>query len=545
MFISEVKSTKKGKQYKSTLIRKTYRKDGKVKNLTLANLSKLPEKEIELIKLALSGAPSFASISDISTSSSKEYGASFAFLHLARELGLDKMLYSQKVRWREDLLAVIIGRLVFQGSKLSLTNASKDTSLWELCGHEDGVPLNVNINCYQPMDELLRRQEKIQNTLVAKHMSKGCLVLYDITNTWMEGEYEDSELVAYGKAKDGKRGYKQIAIGLITNAEGCPVAVEVFRGNISDQMTVWGQAKKLAKSYGLSEVVFAGDRGMLTPKRIAEVSSLGFKTLTALTHPQIRSMLNDNVIQPELFDERNIVEVRDPEQPGIRFMLCKNPDTARRSTNTRRSLIKRTIEGLDKIKSSTRKQQRDKKCARIGKVLAKFKVGKFFIWQLDNDNNLIYELDEEKINHEEALDGCYVIRTDVDEETLDKQKTVFRYKQLTQVEQAFRNLKTVALELRPVYHKKDVRIKGHVFICMLAYYIQWHARKRLQPLFEKDGVGDERRWTFDVVMERLKSLRKETLKIKNIAISTKKNSPDDEQSEILKLLGVNLDVDRI
>lgn len=544
MFIVEVKSVKKGKKYKSVLIRESYREGGKVKNRTLANLSKLPGKCISQIKHAISSTESGISASDLEVTGSKEFGASYAFLHLARELGIDKLLYSRKVQWREDILAMIIGRIVYQGSKLSLTNMFMDTALWELAGHRENERPDVNVNCYAALDELLKRQPAIQKKLAGKHLSNGCLILYDITNTWLEGEYCNSELASYGKAKGGKRGYKQVAVGLITNSEGCPVAVEVFRGNTSDQTTVWGQAKLLAESYGVSEVVFAGDRGMLTPTRIEEVSSLGFKTLTALTHPQIRKLLQDGIVQPELFDEKNIVEASDPEQPGVRFMLCKNPETLKRSRETRDSLIRRTCDELDKICSSPRKQQRDKKCARIGKVLAKFKVGKFFNWQLDNDNKLSYSIDREKIRREEALDGCYIVRTDTGRDVLDKDEAVSGYKQLSKVEQAFRSMKTVALELRPVYHKSDERIRAHIFLCMLAYYIQFHAQQRLTALFNADAKGAARRWTFQGVVERLKSLRKETLIINKVEVSMLKSRPDNEQRRILDLLGVNWDVVR-
>lgn len=536
MYIEEIKKTQGGKIYHSVLVRENYREDGKVKHRTVANISHLPAAIVKQLKSLLSGKGKLVNSDDLDLLNCREYGASSAFLDLARELELDKMLYSRKVQWREDLMALTVGRIVYQGSKLQLSNLFNDTALWELCGHDAGKNIAVNTHCYLPMDELLDRQDKIQKALAKKHLDNGCLILYDITNTWLEGEYKDSDLVAYGKAKGGKRGYKQVALGLITNREGCPVAVEVFKGNTSDQATVWGQAKVLAESYGVSEVIFAGDRGMLTPKRIEEVSSFGFKTLTALTHPQIRQLLEKQVLQPELFDERNIIEVTDPEQPGVRFMLCKNPETLRRSRETRQNLINLTCEALDKIKQSKRKSDRDAKCARIGKVLAKYCVEKFFEWELDEKDNLIYSLNEEKISKEAALDGCYIVRTDAGKEIFNKDEAVAGYKQLTQVEQAFRNMKTVSLELRPIYHKTDDRIKAHVFLCMLSYYVQWHAMQRLKPLFNADGEGANRRWTFESVVEHLKSIRKIEFGLKGVSLNSKVSQPNPDQAKIIKLL---------
>ena len=522
------------------MVRDNYREDGKVKHRTVANISKLPNSAITQLKKILSGKGRMINSVDLELGESREYGASFAILQLAREIGLEKLLYSRSEQRRNDLMALIAGRVIFQGSKLQLSNLYNDTSLWELCGHPAGEKIAVNQHCYLPMDKLLQRQSSIQKKLAEKHLDDGCLILYDITNTWLEGEYKDSELVAYGKAKGGKRGYKQVALGLITNRQGCPVAMEVFRGNTADQATVWGQAKTLAESYGVSEVIFAGDRGMLTPKRIEEVTAFGFRTLTALTHPQIRTLLQKNLIQPELFDEKGIVEICDPEQPGIRFMLCKNPETMRRSHETRKNLIAHTCAELEAIKNSSRKLDRDKKCARIGKVLAKFKVEKFFEWHLDQNDTLCYSLNAEKISSEEALDGCYIVRTDASQECFNKDEAVAGYKQLTQVEQAFRNMKTVSLELRPIYHKTDERIKSHVFLCMLAYYLQWHMHQKLAPLFENDRSGSGRRWTFCGVVERLKSIRKTALTIGGTAIDSKITTPDSEQQEILDLLGVKL-----
>jgi len=394
--------------------------------------------------------------------------------------------------------------------------------------------------CYEPMDQLLKAQPRIQKALARRHLVDGCMVLYDITNIWLEGEYEDSELAGFGNAKDRRRGYKQVAIGLITDKLGCPIAVEVFKGSTSDQMTVEKQVMLLAGEYGISDVIFAGDRGMLTPKRIEEVKAVGFKTLTALTHPQMADLLARTVVSPELFDERNIDEVIDPEHPQIRYFLCRNPNTRKREQAKRAALIAATKDKLSEIARVKRKRNRDKVAARVGVVLAKYRVGKFFQWSVDDAGALEWEIDQAHVETEEALDGCYVIRTDVDRERLSAEEGVAGYHRLTHVEKAFRNLKTVSLEMRPVYHKTDDRIRAHVFLCMLAYYVHWHASQRLQSLFKDDGKGADRRWTMEGVIDRLKSIGKTPCLLNGNFLCDKISQPDKEQEKILELLGVDI-----
>lgn len=538
MYVEEIKKKQGKKTYRTFLIRESYKDKGKVKHRTIANISHLPNFQIVQIKTMLSGRGAFINYDDLETASSREYGASAAFLELGRSLGLDKLIYSRREQWREDLLAMIIGRIVYQGSKLHLSNIFMDSAVWELCGHPYGENVDVNRHCYSPMDRLLERQRSIQKQLAKKHLCDGCLILYDITNTWFEGDYSESELVDYGLGKGGKKGYKQIAIGLIADKRGCPIAIEVFSGRTSDQMTVKEQVERLAGDYGVEEVIFAGDRGMLTPKRIEEVGECGFKTLTALTHPQIRKLLEKDLIQPELFDENGIEEVVDPDNPEVRYMLCKNIFTMQRETETRNSILEKVNSELDKISAVKRKRGKKQVCARIGALLGKYKVGKFYEWNVNNKGKVEWSLNHELLERERLLDGCYIVKTDTAPENLSAKEAVDGYKSLAGVEKAFRNLKTVSLEIRPVYHKSDYRIRAHVFLCMLAYYIQWHAMERLAPLFESDGSECLRRWSFQIVIERLKSVRKETLKAKGVEITSKITALDSEQRKILELLGV-------
>ncbi len=538
MYVEDIQARKNGRRYRTVLIRESYRHEGKVKHRTLSNITNLPEENIGQIKAMLSGEGTMINKSELESRNGREYGASFAFLRLARQIGLDKLIYSRKEQWREDALAMIVGRIVYQGSKLALTNLFRDTALWELCGHEPEQKPDPEKHCYEVLDRLRKRQAAIQKRLAQQRLTDGCLVLYDITNTWLEGEYQDSELADFGRSKSGKRGYKQIAIGLLTDAQGCPVAVEVFRGNTADETTVWEQAQNLAHRYGVEEVVFAGDRGMLTPRRIEEVNSFGFKTLTALTHTQVNKLITRNVIQPGLFDEKNIAEVVDPEQPQIRYMLCKNPETMHRERATRRSMLETVSGKLKRIAAVKRKRDPNSVSARVGKIFSTYPVQKFFDWHVSDRGELTFTLNEQLVKAEESLDGCYVVRTDVAADKLSTDQAVDSYKRLSRVEQAFRSLKTVALEIRPVHHKTDERIRAHVFVCFLAYYLLWHAEQRLVPLFQSDGQGRHQRWSMELVVQRLANLQKETCLIGGNPIGIIRSQPDEEQQKILDFLGV-------
>lgn len=539
MYITKVKSKKKGKSYLSTLIRESYRKDGLVKNRTIANISKLPQNLIVKIEMYLKGVEGDFKVSDLKTGCSYEYGASFALRKLAKDIGLDKFIFSRKTQWRENVLAMISGRILYQGSKLNLVNTYMDTALWEIAGHQFGVRPNVEKDCHKAMDELLKRKDKIERKLANKHLRQGKILLYDITNTWLEGEYKNSEIVKYARGKGGKQGYKHVAIGLLTNAEGCPVGVEVFKGNTSDQTTVLDQIKKISDKYGIKEAVFVGDRGMLTQKRISEIDSDYFKIVTALTHVELSSLIEREKIQMDLFDEKNIVEIVDSENKEMRYMLCKNEKEKRKERETRKGLIERVEDLLIKKAAVKRKRDKKKTCASVGRIFEKYKIEKFFSWDVDDTGKLTWSKKEDKIEQEKLLDGCYVIKSNV-ARTMNKNEVVKAYQGLQKVEQAFRNMKTVVLELRPIHHKLDDRIKAHIFITMLAYYLQWHVMQRVEPLFISNGKGADKRWSFEVIIQRLKSINKTENTINDVVIKKTINKPDNEQSEILKLLKVKL-----
>jgi hypothetical protein len=463
------------------VLRSSFRQGDKIKHANHGRITGLALDQLKLIQAAFRGdvIPK-DSPQAFQTIDSREYGASYALLQLAKELELDKALYSRKEPWVQDCLAMIVGRIVYAGSKLALSNQWKNTALWELCGVEG--PVDVEDHCYLPMDRLLERQNAIQRKLAGKHLQNGHLVLYDITSTYFEGAYAQSDIVLFGYNRDGKKGHEQVVIGLLCNAQGCPVGVEVFAGNTQDASTVLAKVQELKRDYGLKEVTFVGDRGMITQTNAEKLKEVkGLHTISALTHRQILDLVERKLVQAELFDEKRIAEVVDPDKPGQRYCLCRNPQSGARETNTRQRLLDRTREALDKIVGRKKKGSTEKLSAQVGKILARYKMGKFVDWKVQ-EGRLKWQFNEARIEQEKLFDGCYIVRADVPKEQMNQDQVVGAYKNLSVVEQAFRNLKTVSLEIRPVYHKKDDRIRSHVFLCVLAYYVQWHMQQRLQPL---------------------------------------------------------------
>ena len=480
---------------------------------------------------------------------SRELGASQALFDLAKDIGLDKILYSRNEPWVRCALAMIIGRIVYQGSKLSLAHCGEFSALWEVCGVEG--PINVNTHCYEAMDRLLERQTAMQKQLVSKHMQDGCLVLYDITSSYLEGEYSSSDVVGFGYNRDGKRGHQQIVIGLITNAEGCPVLVEMFPGNTQDASTVEGKIKELRETYGLKEIIFVGDRGMVTQSNEEKLKALpegeGIRIISALTHCEIVEMLERTGNTPELFDDKNIIEITEPDEQGRRYCLCRNPFNAERFTKKRKELLARTEKELHRVAATALKSQGTKAPAsegligaRVNKVLEQTKMGKYVEWKVASPGMLEWKFDEEQIKADQALDGCYVIKTTVSKDAMTKEQVVKSYKGLSVVEQAWRNMKTVRLELRPIRHRTDERIEAHVFLCMLAYYLQWHMVQRLEPLLgeqreaiaTKEIAREDRKWTLSHILEVLKAIRLEELSYEGIRY-TKKTEPTENQARLL------------
>jgi len=489
--VAEIRHTVGGKTYAYHLLRRTFRKDGKVQHQTLGNLSHLPRPVIELIRRAVRGEPLVAPGEAFEILRSRPHGHVAAVLGTVRRLEVDRLLATRPCRERQLVLAMLVARLLDPGSKLALARGLDREALTSTLGEELDVESADADELYKAMDWLLSRQSRIETVLAKRHLTDGTLVLYDVTSTYFEGR--TCPLAKIGYSRDGKKGSLQIVVGLLCQAEGGPVAVEVFDGNTSDPSTLSSQIEKVRKRFGLTRVVFVGDRGLITAARIREELRpvAGLDWITALRAPQIRHLVDSGALQLSLFDHRDLAEIRDPAYPGERLIVCKNPLLAQERARKREELLQATERKLAEIAVATRRPKghlkgQDQIGLRVGKTLNRYKVGKHF--RLDiSDGGFSYERDTESVRQEAALDGFYVIRTSVPAKVLGPEDAVRAYKSLSVVERAFRSLKRVDLHLRPIYHRLADRVKAHVFLCMLAYYVEWHMRRALAPmLFDDD-----------------------------------------------------------
>ena len=527
------------------ILRSSYHEDGKTKHQQYGRILGQNLEQLKMLQLAFRGKVIPVDHPDAFTiETSKEYGASFTVLETIKKIGLDKTIYSKSLPWVNDILAMIAGRVVYAGSKLSLCNHSNNSCLWELCGIQKPT---VNKHCYDALDHLLSRQKSIQKRLAKKHLKQGHLVMYDITSSYLEGEYSQSELAQYGYSRDCKNKHEQIVIGLLCSADGCPVGIEVFAGNTKDESTVLGKIKEIKNSYSIDDIIFVGDRGMVTRKTAEELEAQeGILTIGALTRNEMVHLLDSNIIQPSFFDQHNICEIVDTDVVDKRYCLCKNPISETRDAGTRSRLLELTSDCLNKIVNYKQKTTVEVLGSRVGKVLQKYKMGKYIEWSVEadaqhkksRDHKVIWKLNQQKITAAKRLDGCYIITTKVSKAIMDKHEVVASYKKLQLVEQAFRNLKTVQIEMRPIYHHLDHRIKAHVFLCMLGYYVQWHMHHLLTPLFHQDERGSKRRWTFTNVVETLRGITRNKVSVAGTTFY-RNSTPTNEQDKILKLLEIN------
>ena len=472
------------------LLREGWREGGKVKKRTLANLSKWPPTLVEGLRVLLKGGAAVSRLDDaFDIVRSKPHGHVAAVLGTLRKLRLDRTIAGADSPERRRVLAMIVARVLDPGSKLAaargLAEATARDSLAETLALEDCDEDDL----YAAMDWLLERQDAIERRLAKRHLQDGALVLYDLTSVWLEGRR--CPLAKRGYSRDGKRGKLQIEFGLLCDAEGRPVAVEVFDGNTADPATVGAQIDKLRRRFGFSRVVLVGDRGMLTEARIREdVRPAGLDWISALRGPAVRSLVESGAVQLSLFDETDLVEIRSDAYPGERLMVCRNPLLAQERARKREELLRATEALLDPIVAATRRDKRrlkgkDRIGLRAGKVVGKYKMAKHFELDIEEDS-FGYRRKPESIAAEAVLDGLYVVRTSLAETQLDAEGAVRAYKRLSAVERAFRSLKTVDLKVRPVFHRTAERVRAHVLLCMLAYYVEWHMRARLKPLLFDD-----------------------------------------------------------
>ena len=477
------------------LLRESYRENGKVKNRTLANLSSLPVKQIEAMQRILKGEELVPLEEAFRILRSTPHGHVAAVMGTAKKLGLDHIVASRHNRQRDLVMAMIVARVLEPRSKLAtargLSEQTRSSTLGELLGLDQVDEEEL----YQAMDWLLERQTTIEKKLAKKHLQDGSLVLYDLSSSYYTGRC--CPLAKYGHNRDGKHGVPQINYGLLCDRDGCPVATEVFAGNTGDPTTVSTQIAKLRERFRLKRVVIVGDRGMLTSARIrkelADVEGLDW--ISALRSKSIRKLIDSGDVDHSLFDERDLAEITSPEFPGERLIVCRNPFLADERARKREELLKATEKVLDKIVAATRRKRRrlegkEEIGLRVGKEINRWKVSKHFILTIEEDR-FEYRRDEAKIAAEAALDGLYVIRTSVEADTMTAEETVSTYKSLSTVERAFRSLKTVDLKVRPIYHRLADRVKAHVFLCMLAYYVEWHMRRSLAPLLFDDEDRDQ------------------------------------------------------
>jgi hypothetical protein len=477
------------------LIRESYREGGKVKSRTIANISGWPAAKIEALREVLAGkrGPSGPAVSlqdafDIVRS--RPHGHVAAALATLRRLELHERIDRRACPERNLVEGMIVARILDPQSKLATARGFSPETLDSSLGQVLGLEQTDEDDLYAAMDWLLQRQDRIEDRLAQRHLVEGGLVLYDLSSTYFEGRH--CPLAKLGHSRDGKRDKLQIVFGLLTNAEGCPVAVQVFEGNVGDPKTLAAQVHKLRERFGIERLVLVGDRGMITEARIREdlAPVEGLDWITALRAPAIRKLVEAGSLQLSLFDRKDMAEISDPQYPGERLIVCKNPLLAEERRRKRNELLAATEAALAKVEQRTHRakrplQGREKIALTVGKVLGRFKMAKHF--QLEfRDDGFNYARDEQKIADEEALDGFYVVRTNVDAERMSAEDAVRNYKSLSRVERAFRSIKTVDLKVRPIHHRKEDRVRAHIFLCMLAYYVEWHMREALASILFQD-----------------------------------------------------------
>ncbi|REJ52167.1 MAG: IS1634 family transposase [Microcystis aeruginosa DA14] len=522
----------------AVLLRESYREGEQVKKRTLANLSKLPDDIIDNLKLALKGAT--LSMTEgipnhFEVIRSLPHGHVMAILETIKKLGLDKIISEKSSRIRNLVVAMIVARIINPKSKLATARGFNS----ETCSQSLGQLLDLEKadedELYNALDWLLEKQEKIEKHLAIKHLESGTLVLYDVTSTYLEGN--GSELGKYGDNRDKKKGKTQIVFGLLCSAKGCPIAVEVFAGNTSDGATLSGQIEKVRKGWGIENVVWVSDREILTNSKIKELVKPieGLDYITGLTKPQIRKLAEVEVIQLGLFDQVNLVEFESEDYPDERLIACRNPFIAQKNQLQREALLEAVEKELDLIVQATQREKRalkgqDKIALRVGKILNQFKVNKYYNLEI-TEEGFSYQRKLELIAQETTLDGVYVLRTSLESTLMDAATTVKAYKSLSQVEEAFRCYKSIDLKVRPIYHYQGDRVKAHIFLCMLAYYVEWHLKQCLAPLLFEDEEID------DGSLNVIKASRSESVQSKERKKRNQENFPVHSFRTLLEDLG--------
>ena len=488
------------KVYRSHLLCHGYREDGKVRKKTLANLSHLPDEIVELVRKALKGdatpapGPAMAPLVDgggknlqvlapgtaPTVMDNRFHGQVMVVLEVMRRLGLGEIISRRACPERDLVLAMIANRIITPRSKLATVSWWKTNTLVDELGLGDADEDDL----YDAMDWLSPRQGAIEKALAKRHLEEGGSAMYDLSSTYLEGG--SRELAEYGYSRDKKRGKVQINFGLMADRQGRPISVEVYPGNRADSSTFYPAVDIVRKEYKLKRIIMVGDRGMIGTKNIEILKGMiNIDWITALRSVSIKKLINENKVQPTLFDETNILEIYAPDDyPDERLIFCRNPALAKRRKESREQLLAKTEEVLEKIRirvEAGRLKGEGKISMAIGRVIDKYNMKKHYILEI-KDTKFIYKRDQKSINAEAMMDGIYVIRTSLKTEIMDSKDVVREYKKLTNVERAFRSIKTEDLHLRPIYHYNEKRVRVHIFICMLAYYVLWHLKEAWRPL---------------------------------------------------------------
>jgi hypothetical protein len=486
MHVATIKRRHGDREYTSTLVRRSIREGKRVRKETIANLSRLPAEAIEAVRRVLMGETLVAPGEAFEIERSLAHGHVAAVLGTAHRLGLERLLGRERSRERDLCLALVCQRLLRPGSKLSATRQFELSTL----GEELDVEGASEAELLSAMDWLLGEQERIEAGLARRYLEEGGFVLYDLSASYLEGR--KCPLAALGYPRDGRRGKLQIQYGLTCSPEGRPVAVEVFDGKVHDDKTLPQALERIKERFGIERVVVCGDRGMVTEANIELLKAHGFDWITALKAPQVQALVDEGNLQLSLFDETNLAEISSERYPGERLVVCRNPHVARERARKREALLAATEKELQKVKASVdnpRGRLHEKPAGligeRAGRVVNRYKVAKHFQLVIE-DGRFDYQRDEQAIRAEAALDGFYVLRTSVAGDQLAPQAVVRAYKLLRHAERAFRAMKSPELEIRPIHHHLEDRVRAHVFLCMLAYAIRFELEQRLAPLLFKD-----------------------------------------------------------
>lgn len=560
------------------LLRESSREGKRIIKRTIANLTDWPTHVVEAIRASLHGGVVLEKFEEaFEIVSSKAHGHVAAVLGSVKHLKLDKMIASKPCRELSLVCAMIVARIIVPSSKLATAQGLSEETSSSSLAEELGLEGVSEDDLYGALDWLLPRQERIEKKLCQQHLSGARFALFDVSSSYFEGK--SCSLAKRGYSRDKRPDKLQIVYGLLCNEAGCPVAIEVFPGDTADPKTFTPQVKKLKERYGIERVVMVGDRGMITSARIEQdlKGNQGFDWITALRSVEIRSLVSEGCIQLSLFDQQSLVEIEHPDYPGERLIVCKNPLLAEERARRREDLLVCTEKELAKIAAATNRSSRalrgkERIALRVGKVISRFKMGKHFSLNF-TETSFEYSRKQEAIAAEAALDGIYVVRSSVPSEELSAEKTVLAYKNLSKVERAFRCMKTVDLKIRPIYHRLADRVRAHVFLCMLAYYVEWNMRQKLASLLFDDDereAAEERResvvapaqlsdsamkkantkvnaeglpvQSFRSLLSSLGSVVKNTLQMSNCnqATFTKTTTPTPLQKHAFKLLGVSL-----